>query len=247
MAGAVCMQLRPRCILSGVENAAEPVVVGDAVEWLRGRLADGRIGPGQRLIEERLAKDLGVSRTPIREALITLGAQGYLRRTRRGWQVPGYSRADLQDAFELRATLEALAARHASNRATPEEREAIDAAFRAAHGAVEDSLQSDDLDTQLLSDTNTTFHRAVLTASHNRRIEPAVESVLLLPLVFNAPIYGTIDDRLRFDDFHRLIAESITAGEGERAERLMFEHILHGRDAVLRSLDGGVDASLNSR
>ncbi len=224
---------------SVMQGPGKRASVADTVDRLRRRVADGRIGPGERLIEERLAADLGVSRTPIREALITLSAQGYIRRTRRGWQAPSFSRNELEDAFELRAMLEALAARQAAERATREEREQIETTFRAAHDSVADSMQREDFDPQLLGDANSVFHRSVMSASHNRLLEAAAESVLALPLVFNAPIYDTPEDRQRFDHFHRWIMEAILAREAARAERLMLEHILHARDAVMRSMDSG--------
>jgi DNA-binding GntR family transcriptional regulator len=227
-----------------MEDTHRPASVADTVERLRRRLADGRIDPGERLIEERLAADLGVSRTPIREALITLSAQGFVRRTRRGWQAPSFSRAELNDAFELRAMLEALAARQAAQRATDEDRAHIEAAYREAHETVSDSMRREDLDPQLVGEANSRFHRAVMDASHNRVLVAAAESVLSLPLVFNAPVYDTPEDSLRFDHLHRWITEAILAGEAERAERLMLEHILHARDLVLRRLDSGAETLL---
>jgi DNA-binding GntR family transcriptional regulator len=211
--------------------------VSDTIDELRRRIADGRIRPGGRLIEERLAADLGVSRTPIREALITLSAQGHIRRTRRGWRAVEFSKEELKDAFELRGVLEGLAAREAATRATPDERGRIEAAYYAAHEAAEGSAGDEDFDSQLLDDTNSAFHLAVLAASHNRWLEAATESVFALPLVFNAPIYGTSEDRLLFDHFHALITRAILESDAFRAERQMVEHILHGRDTVLQHMD----------
>jgi DNA-binding GntR family transcriptional regulator len=219
-----------------VEVAGQSPPAVDPVEQLQRRIADGRISPGERLIEERLATDLGVSRTPIREALITLTAQGYVRRTRRGWHALEFSRAELEDAFELRAILEGIAARHAATRATPEERAHITAAHRATHQAIADSVETGEIDAQRLADENSAFHRAIMAAGHHRWVTSAAESVLVLPLVFNAPLYDTIEDCVRYDHFHGWIAEAIREREPVRAERLMLEHILHARDVVIRNL-----------
>jgi DNA-binding GntR family transcriptional regulator len=211
----------------------------DPLEEIRLRILDGRIGAGERLIEERLAADLGVSRTPVREALIVLNAQGQVHRTRRGWRASTYSQSMLDDAFELRATIEGLAAYQAATRATPQDLDLIEVAYNTTKQAVQDSLVAEHPNWDLLSETNSRFHHSVLLASHNRWLESALAPVLALPLVLNASIRDTPESRIRVDLLHSWIVEAIVARDGERAKRLMLEHIVAARALVRESSGQG--------
>lgn len=89
-----------------------------AYGYLLSRLRNGHVGSSQRLVEADIAAQLGVSRVPVRQALLQLVAEGYLVSTARGYRMPALSATDIQDVFELRLLLEpraaALAARDIS-------------------------------------------------------------------------------------------------------------------------------------
>src|SRR5262245_28311191 len=108
------------CMLSRVERP-EPLVrnASDvATELLRNAIVDGTLEPGQRLKEEELARSLGISRTPVREALVMLQAEGLIDAApNRSAMVRTHSAEELDDLYQLRALLEAHAARRAAGRA----------------------------------------------------------------------------------------------------------------------------------
>ncbi len=88
-----------------------------ATELIREAIVDGRLEPGRRLKEEELARELGISRTPIREALLMLQAEGLVDATpNRGAMVRVHTPEDLDDLYQLRALLEGYAARRAAAR-----------------------------------------------------------------------------------------------------------------------------------
>src|SRR5579864_9777932 len=90
-----------------------------ATELIREAIIDGRLPPGQRLKEEELAQELGISRTPVREALLILQAEGLVTAVpNRGAVVRTYTESDLVDMYELRALLESFAAHQAAKRIT---------------------------------------------------------------------------------------------------------------------------------
>src|ERR687884_94343 len=97
-----------------------------ATEVIREAIVDGRLAPGARLKEEELARELGISRTPIREALLILQAEGLVDAApNRGATVRAHTAQDLDDLYQLRALLEGFAARRAAARLTAEQLEEL--------------------------------------------------------------------------------------------------------------------------
>lgn len=90
--------------------AARASLSGTAYEALRQRLRRGLVGPEDRLVDLEIAAELGVSRMPVREALLQLVTEGYLVSTARGYRTPTLGRQDIRDVFELRLLLEPRAA-----------------------------------------------------------------------------------------------------------------------------------------
>ena len=96
--------------------------VGTAVEIIRQKLLAGEYLPGDRLGEAEIAGELGISRTPVREALRLLSADGLIEINKnRGARVAEWSETELNNVFEVRIRLEGLAARMAAEKATPEQ------------------------------------------------------------------------------------------------------------------------------
>lgn len=155
-----------------------------AVEVIREAIMDGRLAPGQRLKEEELARELGISRTPVREALLILQTDGLVEASpNRGATVRSYDLDDLGDLYMLRAALEGVAARLAAERATPRElaklRRSCDR-FDAVAG--EGSLND-------LVRENLVFHDAILDIAGNDRIAQLVRGVTELPLVYKSYLW----------------------------------------------------------
>ena len=140
---------------------------GEQTPKLKDALEDdiisGRLRPGQRLDEVSLAERFGVSRTPIREALIQLSASGLVDiRPRRGAQVVLLGPRELVESFELMAEIEASCARLAASRMGDAEAEAI----AAAHDACRDAVAASD--DAAYYPANASFHAAIYAATGNR-------------------------------------------------------------------------------
>ena len=131
----------------------------------------GRFQPGDKLTEQALCREYGVSRTPIREALRQLEESGLVEnRLNRGAFVVGMSQQDYEDMFELRKVYEAQAVRWAIERITDEEMEKLEETFEF----MEFYTMRKDIDKMLV--INAGFHQVIYEASHNRMLRKLLSS-----------------------------------------------------------------------
>jgi len=148
--------------------AVRPSLSAQAYDALRARLRSGEVVPGDRLVDLDIAAELGMSRMPVREALLQLVAEGVLVSTARGYRIPTLSRADVHEVFELRRLLEpraaALAARDL-NRAGI-------ARMAAALAEAKAALQAQDF--LRLFQANIDFRDSWVSAVRNRRLASAI-------------------------------------------------------------------------
>ena len=213
--------------------------VGAAHAYARVRAAivENRYPPGHRLVEQRIAEELGLSRTPVREALRMLEAEGLVVSERnRGAMVRPLSSTEVVDLYGLRIRLEAYAVEVATERATEAELGELVAAADA-FGDVRRSVDSDTVEgVRQLHEANRRFHDGVMTAARHHRLEAMLVRTVDTPLVFQAfRTFGPAEIE-RSDTFHHLIAEAMCRRDANRAGALMAEHIAQGRDAVLDAI-----------
>jgi DNA-binding GntR family transcriptional regulator len=198
-----------------------------ATELIRTAIVDGRLAPGQRLKEEELARELGISRTPIREALLVLQAEGLVDATpNRGATVRAHTAQDLDDLYQLRALLEGFAARRAATRLTAEVLDGLEASCERF-----DRLADDDA--QEIVRENMGFHNAILEAAESARLVEMARKTIELPLVYKSYIWYSPDQRRISAHYHHQITRSLAARDGERAEMIMKEHIFEARDLLV--------------
>lgn len=209
----------------------------DATDWLRHLIFVGKYSPGERLREERLAKDLAVSRTPIRQALMKLETEGVVEVVpNRGARVCKFSIDDVWHIYDLRAVLESHAARRAARRIRKPEltsmRKTIENFERCERGGDYDQEQQ----VRWLVKCNQEFHGTIVSASGNRRLERLLQHTVELPLIFKAVFWYTPYERSVANHHHRQILWALEESDEERAEILMREHVYEGRDRVIRAL-----------
>ena len=209
-----------------------------ATELIRAAIVDGRLAPGHRLKEEELAGELGISRTPIREALLVLQAEGLVDATpNRGATVRAHSASDLDDLYQLRALLEGFGARRAAARLTEEQLEELWASCDRF-----DALDKTDI--QEIVRENMVFHNTILDGAGSVRLAEMVRKTIELPLVYKSYIWYSPDQQRISAHYHRQIARALAARDGERAELVMKEHVFEARDllvAHVRELEGRVE------
>lgn len=229
--------------MSTAPGAADARAVYDHI---RRAIVEGRHPPGARLVEQRLAEELDVSRTPVREAVRRLESEGLVVVERnRGAHVRPLSEGEIADLYEVRARLEAYGAELAAQRAEPADvstlRGAADAFAAAARRASGGGAGLAEV--RALDQANARFHGALHSASRHGRIRQLVAGAVDAPLVFRALQRFDAQELARSALFHELIVEAVAASEGARAGRLMTEHVLQGRDALLQQLAevGGIE------
>jgi DNA-binding GntR family transcriptional regulator len=213
------------------------VPVADTVAALiRSAILEGEFAPGQRLREDQLAAKLGVSRTPIREALRILSAEGYLESTRyAGSRVRAYDADEVNAAFEARALLEGLAARRAASRAQPTQiRRMHESCQRyAALGPVTpDNVAA-------VIDENNLFHEIVFEAAGSDVIAETVRKLSDLPLSQRVGVGLASGEQKRIAEYsHRQLTKAIGAGDADWADAIGRAHVLDQRDRTMPFLTG---------
>jgi DNA-binding GntR family transcriptional regulator len=204
-------------------------VVDQVYEAIRERITSGSLPRGARVHQEDLAEELGVSRTPVREALRRLAAEGLVEmRTNRGARVADVDQAGMRVSYEARTVIEPGAARLAAGQLLKEPL----ARMRAAVAAQRRSLR----DVQRSFEANREFHLALAAASGNEFLSQFAERLWVARI--GETIYERqveTQERMLLDvREHEQILEAIEAGDARRAESLTRRHLA---DAMKRSLD----------
>jgi DNA-binding GntR family transcriptional regulator len=198
-----------------------------AYEAIRRAILEGQYAPGSALREEQLAAEVGVSRTPVREALRRLLADGLVDSVRNsGTFVSDLSESDVLEVFELRAILEAYVSRKAAHLISEEELaelERLADAMEAATGTEEERRK-------IFGPLNTAFHTVILKASGSRLVEPILTRMFSVPLVplkeYRLRRWVNID---RSNRQHREIIEALREHDPEWAALCMESHLLSTR------------------
>lgn len=193
-------------------SSASDYVYGE----LRRRLMAGSFLPGEPLREEHIATQLSVSRTPVRNAIERLIADGLVTREgRRGAVVLGWQDRDIDEAFELRMLLEPYSAKTAAERATPEQIDELERINQCMLDAVNSGAPDH---VGQVQHYNNLFHHALLEAAQSARVRSLVENLLDMPIIIGSFYFYGRDDMLRSVDHHRQIIAAIRARDPECAE-----------------------------
>jgi len=203
----------------------------DAYTLILEAIEAGTYKPGDRLVESELAERLGVSRTPVREALQRLETQAMLTRDGRSLIVASLDHNQLAELYAVRTELEGLAARLAARHATDEE-------IRVLRAMVEDDKRLLDADPREMSRANKRFHRQIHLASHNRFLVQQLDLVhrsMALMATTSLAAEGRSQGALAE---HHQIVSAIEARDGEAAYQALRLHISRAFETRLR-VDAG--------
>jgi len=204
----------------------------EAANAIREQILTGGFRSGERLVEAKIAEQLGVSRGPVREAFKLLRAEGLVdEEPRRGTFVARVSSADVRDIYDLRAAIEAKAARILSSSGDGERTAGLRSAVEAMEIAVENG------DAQGATHADLEFHEALCRASGNHRLYevwvkyvPMIRALLRL----DEHLARSPDETL---GQHRPILEAIESGDADVAADRIEEHCRHASDLVVAYLD----------
>jgi DNA-binding GntR family transcriptional regulator len=192
-----------------------------AYDAVRRMILSGEAAAGSRLGEAELAEALGLSRTPVREALQRLGADGLVEvLPHRGARVVQWTRRDLDEIFDLRALLEPYAAARAA-RLAPEPDVLAD--LGAQCEAMERAAADGDL--TRVAQLNALFHAALIEASRNRRLPAMLTSVMHAPLIVGTFRRYDAGVMARSINHHRERVAALAARDPDWAESVMRAHI----------------------
>lgn len=200
-------------------------------ESLREAIIQGRLKPGERLMEIQLAEEMGVSRTPVREAIRKLELEGFVVMIpRKGAYVASISVKDIVDVFEVRAALEGLAAGLAAERATAEELEEMERAVHHIHEV------SNGRDLGTLVEKDTVFHELIYKASRNQRLVQIVTHLKEQIQRFRTTSLAVPGRGKHAVEEHKGIVEAISERNVELAASLAREHIENAEQLLLSAM-----------
>jgi len=199
----------------------------DAYALIVEAIEAGTYQPGDRLVESELAERLGVSRTPVREALQRLETQAMLTRDGRSLIVSSLDHNQLAELYAVRTELEGLAARLAARHATDEE-------VRVLRGMVDDDMALVGGDPRALARANKRFHRQIHLASHNRFLVQQLDLVQRsMALMANTTFAAEGRDVAGLAE-HAAIVAAIEARDGDAACSALRTHISRAYETRLR-------------
>lgn len=215
--------------LSGL-SLDRPVAIRKKVyEHLRANILAGRIAPATRLVEARLAEGIGVSRTPIREALHMLEMEGLLEGSPRGgYRVRGIEWSEVEEICEIRAVTETLAARWAIARLRAEDMAALEGNVARCEAELNDGR------TGGFPDLDAEFHDILVRASGSRRLQELCQSLRQHMLLYRVESLYLPEVARTAAEGHRRILETIRARDVDGVADAIREHLEDAKSGIRR-------------
>lgn len=209
----------------------------DAVyEFIRDAVVDGRLAPGEKLVQEQLAGELGVSRTPVREALTVLTREGLVRAVHgSGYVVSDLSDQDIAEVSEVRERLETMALQQACGRLTPLQRVHVEA-------AIEEMAAADPADAGLHFELNRRFHQALIAPCGNHFLLTLIGQLWDHPVnrrITRSYIQGDEDVTTMVRE-HRDLLQASLDGDDAKLVGMATEHMRSGYRHALTAREGSM-------
>jgi DNA-binding GntR family transcriptional regulator len=194
----------------------------EVYERLIDALLRGSLGPGDRLIQDKLAEDLDVSRTPVRDALLRLHEEGVIEPSgRRGYVVRALSESDVRHLYEARYAIEGYAASVVAERG--------EVALSRIRATFEEVAKRKPRSSRQSYEANRAFHRAVVEAAGNPRLLDFFDVTWgrgVAGLVYHN--FYVASPHQQFVRDHEALLREMAGGDGDRARRAMIDHIARG-------------------
>lgn len=221
------------------EIKADPSITARVRESILGAIVEGRLQPGSLHSVQTLATAFGVSRTPVREALIDLSGQGVVKFERnRGVRILQTSVHDLEEIVALRLLLEVPATHRAVENDPPE----LVAALKGELEEMEAAAAADDEVTMMRHDRS--FHSLINEASGNSRLATYVDSLRDLVLTRGISTVGRSRELPEIVAEHTAVVDAIEAGDAAGAAAAMKEHLVNTGRLLLAQESGGLDPGM---
>ncbi len=204
-----------------------------AYRSIRAAIVSGHLEEGERLIEERLSEDLGLSRTPVREAIRRLTQEGFIER-HGGYntRVATFPADEMEQTFHIRQMLESYAAERAARLATDEDI----ASIRALSDLIARSTPPQSpADYQKISEANEAFHRKIVEAARSTRLTALMSTAFDIGMVDRTYRRYSTEELVRSANHHCEIADAIAARAPDWAGAAMRTHIRAAEVAAAKS------------
>jgi DNA-binding GntR family transcriptional regulator len=208
--------------------------VEKAYQTIREGIFSGAYPPGSHVTAQELAAASGLSRTPVREAMRRLHTEGLISFIpNRGAFVAQMEERDIHKIYSLRSVLESFAAEAAATEATDEQISELERLAAEMADAVE---QGSPEFVEQITRINNSFHKLIVTAAVNPRLEVALASIVEVPLVLRTFRRYSREEMRRSAAQHLELVEAIRARDGTWARSVMTSHIHAARSTLLRSI-----------
>lgn len=213
-------------------NMNEYLPLRDVVfNTLRQAIITGEFAPGERLMEIALANRLGVSRTPVREAIRKLELEGLVVMIpRKGAEVAKITEKDMRDVLEVRSSLEELAAELAAERMNDEVKEKLEKALKE----FEEAIESDD--NAAIADSDVDFHDVIFEATGNARLIQIINNLREQMYRYRLEYVKDTEYHTVLLNEHRELAKAMVEGRKEDARKIMKRHIDNQEMTVIRNI-----------
>ena len=205
-----------------------------AYHWMRDAILSGDLAAGSNLNERELAETIGVSRTPVREALRRLEQQGMAKaRHNAASTVVTWTKNDISEVFQIRATLEGLVASIAATRATPDQVAELDRICNAMEAAFADYSVERVARLNQASAGNVRFHRLLLDSTGSERLALLLSHLSNTPFTFRTYRWFSDAEVLRSMAHHRDIVAALKVRDADWAASSMRAHVMASRANLL--------------
>jgi DNA-binding GntR family transcriptional regulator len=208
---------------------SEKTIRHKVYDHLREQLLSGKIQPHRHLIEAKIARDIGTSRTPVREALHSLELEGLIESIPRvGYVVKPFMEKEVEEICEIRAVIEGLAARWAMEKAY----EKLVAELKKNISVTEEKISKGDVRTFVEMDAQ--FHEIIAKFSGSKRLLELAQTLRRHMLRYRIQSIYLIDNVLRAIDGHKRILGAIEKGNPEEVNKAIKYHLDQVKKDVLR-------------
>ena len=198
---------------------------------LRESIITGRLAPGERLMEIQLAEDMGVSRTPVREAIRKLELEGFVAIIpRKGTYVAGLSMKQITEVFEVRAALEGFAASLAAERISDDELHELERLCKSmSHRSEDDALEE-------IVSLDEAFHDIIFTASRNAKLSQIIGNLREQIHRYRVASLNYPGRLILTSQEHQNIVDALVRKDQEAAREAVCEHVKGAEESFIKSM-----------
>lgn len=201
---------------------------------LRKTILHGKLKAGQRLIEETLANQIGISRTPVREALQKLERDELVTRLpKRGFAVREFTKEDVEEIFGIRTALESYAAYLATVHITPEKISALEKKIEELESALKKGND------EKLIELHTEFHDLLYKSCKSKKLIEMINNLSDYFYRYRSALLRAAGGLRYSNEDHRRMLEAMKRKNPKLVERLVRQHLTRGKEIVIKEINAG--------